>query len=99
MADVKKMEEKQVIGIEQSDIDRIKKFRTEYTEIVSQLGEVEAEILNAELVLENIKAVKNNLSDSFRKLRIDEKNLTEEFQKKYGNGEFNIEEGTFTPIQ
>jgi hypothetical protein len=99
MADVKKMEEKQVIGIEQSDIDRIKKFRTEYTEIVSQLGEVEAEILNAELVLENIKAVKNNLSDAFRKLRIDEKNLTEEFQKKYGNGEFNIEEGTFTPIQ
>ena len=99
MADVKKMEEKQVIGIEQSDIDRIKKFRTEYTEIVSQLGEVEAEILNAELVLENIKAVKSNLSDAFRKLRIDEKNLTEEFQKKYGNGEFNIEEGTFTPIQ
>ena len=99
MADVKKMEEKQVIGIEQSDIDKIKKFRTEYTEIVSQLGEVEAEILNAELVLENIKAVKNNLSDSFRKLRIDEKNLTEEFQKKYGNGEFDIEEGTFTPIQ
>jgi len=99
MADVKKMEEKQVIGIEQSDIDRIKKFRTEYTEIVSQLGEIEAEILNAELVLENIKAVKNNLSDAFRKLRIDEKNLTEEFQKKYGNGEFNIEEGTFTPIQ
>jgi len=99
MADVKKMEEKQVIGIEQSDIDRIKKFRTEYTEIVSQLGEVEAEILNAELVLENIKAVKNNLSDAFRKLRIDEKNLTEEFQKKYGNGEFNIEEGTFTPIK
>ena len=99
MADVKKMEEKQVIGIEQSDIDRIKKFRTEYTEIISQLGEVEAEILNAELVLENIKAVKNNLSDAFRKLRIDEKNLTEEFQKKYGNGEFNIEEGTFTPIK
>ena len=99
MADVKIMEEKQVIGIEQSDIDRIKKFRTEYTEIISQLGEVEAEILNAELVLENIKAVKNNLSDAFRKLRIDEKNLTEEFQKKYGNGEFNIEEGTFTPIK
>ena len=99
MADVKKMGEKQVIGIEQSDIDRIKKFRTEYTEIVSRLGEVEAEILNAELVLESIKSVKNNLSDSFRKLRIDEKNLTEEFQNKYGNGEFNIEDGTFTPIQ
>jgi len=99
MADVKKMEEKQVIGIEQSDIDRIKKFRTEYTEIISRLGEVEAEILNTELVLESIKSVKSDLSDSFRKLRIDEKNLTEEFQNKYGNGEFNIEEGTFTPIQ
>lgn len=99
MAEVKTMNEKQVISIEQEDIDRIKKFRTEFTDIVSRLGEVEAEMLNAELVLENIKAVKNNLSDSFRKLRSDEKNLTEEFQKKYGNGEFDIEEGTFTPIQ
>lgn len=99
MAEVKTMNEKQVISIEQEDIDRIKKFRTEFTDIVSRLGEVEAEMLNAELVLENIKAVKSNLSDSFRKLRSDEKNLTEEFQKKYGNGEFDIEEGTFTPIQ
>jgi len=99
MAEVKTMNEKQVISIEKEDIDRIKKFRTEFTDIVSRLGEVEAEMLNAELVLENIKAVKVNLSDSFRKLRVDEKNLTEEFQKKYGNGEFDIEEGTFTPIQ
>ena len=99
MAEVKEMNEKQVISIENEDIDRIKKFRTEFTDIVSRLGEVEAELLNAELVLENIKAVKSNLSDSFKKLRMDEKNLTEEFQKKYGNGEFDIEEGTFTPAQ
>lgn len=99
MAEVKEMNEKQVINIENEDIDRIKKFRTEFTDIVSRLGEVEAELLNAELVLENIKAVKSNLSDSFKKLRMDEKNLTEEFQQKYGNGEFDIEEGTFTPAQ
>ena len=99
MAEVKTMNEKQVISIENEDIDRIKKFRTEFTDIVSRLGEVEAELLNAELVLENIKAVKSNLSDSFKKLRMDEKNLTEEFQQKYGNGEFDIEEGTFTPAQ
>ena len=99
MAEVKTMNEKQVISIEKEDIDRIKKFRTDYADIVGKLGEVEVEILNTELVLENVKAVKNNLADSFRKLRVDEKNLTEEFQKKYGNGEFDIEEGTFTPIQ
>ena len=99
MADVKEMNEKQVISIEKEDIDKIRKFRTDYTDIIGKLGEVEVEILNAEMVLENVKAVKNNLTDSFRKLRMDEKNLTEEFQKKYGNGEFDIEEGTFTPIQ
>mgnify|MGYP000844132803 CR=1 FL=1 len=99
MADVKNVNETEVISIESKDIDRIKKFRTEYTDIVSRLGEVEAEMLNAEMVLENIKAIKNNLSDSFRTLRLDEKNLTEDFQKKYGNGEFNIEDGTFIPTK
>ena len=99
MADVKEMNEKQVISIETEDIDKIKKFREDYAGVIGKLGEVEVEILNAEMVLEKVNAVKDNLIESFKKLRLEEKNLTDEFQKKYGNGEFDIEEGTFTPIQ
>ena len=50
------------------------------------------------MILENITAVQSNLSDKFKSLRSGEREITEEFQKKYGEGEFNIEEGTFTPI-
>ena len=98
MAEVKEMSEKQVINIDSNDIERVKKFRNEYAEVTARIGEVEVERLNLELMLANIDSVKDNLSQKFSSLRNEEQNITKEFTKKYGNGEFDMENGTFTPI-
>jgi|TARA_B100000768_G_C11039352_1_gene273528 hypothetical protein len=98
MAEVKTINEKAVINIEETDITKVKEFREEFADVTAKIGEIEVERLNAVMVLENITAIKTNLAEKFTSLRSGERKITEEFQKKYGEGEFNIEEGTFTPI-
>jgi len=98
MAEVKEMSEKQIINIDSNDIERVKKFRNEYAEVTARIGEVEVERLNLELMLANVDSVKDNLSQKFSSLRNEEQNITKEFTEKYGNGEFDMENGTFTPI-
>ncbi len=98
MAEVKEISEKQVINIEEKDIERVKKFRSDFADITAKIGEIEVERLNAELILDNIEEAKGNLSEKFKSMRNEEVSITNEFKEKYGNGEFDIENGTFTPI-
>ena len=98
MAKVKEISEKQVINIDVKDIEKVKKFRSDYAEITARLGEIEVELINAGVVLDNIKAAKENFVNQFKQLRADEVTLTNEFNEKYGAGEFDIDNGTFTPI-
>jgi len=98
MAEVKNIEEKQVVKIEEKDIERVKKFRSDFAEVTAKLGEVEVELINAMMIVDNIKMAKDNFVNTFKQLRTDEVSLTKEFNEKYGAGEFDIENGTFTPI-
>tara|TARA_B100001057_G_scaffold385932_1_gene392783 strand:+ start:461 stop:760 length:300 start_codon:yes stop_codon:yes gene_type:complete len=98
MAEVKTMSEKQVTKIDEKDIERVKKFRNDFADITAKIGEIEVERLNAEMILRNIEEAKDNLSDTFKSMRNEEVEITNEFKEKYGNGEFDIENGTFTPI-
>lgn len=98
MAQVKEIKEKEVINIEEKDIERVKKFRTDYAETTARMGEIEVELLNAELLLENIKVSKAEQIEKYKSLRLEEVTISGEFNEKYGQGEFNLEEATFTPI-
>ena len=62
------------------------------------MGEIEVELLNAELLLENIKVAKDEQIEKYKSLRLEEVNISSEFNEKYGQGEFNLEEATFTPM-
>ena len=61
------------------------------------MGEVEVEMVNAEMMIENIKAAKERFTNEYKDLRVSEQKLTDEFKEKYGVGEFNLESATFTP--
>jgi len=98
MAQVKEIKEKEVINIEEKDIERVKKFRADYAETTARMGEIEVELLNAELLLENIKVAKDEQIEKYKSLRLEEVNISNEFNEKYGQGEFNLEEATFTPM-
>jgi hypothetical protein len=98
MADVKKITEKEVINIDEKDIERVNKFRGDFAEVTAKIGEIEVERLNAKMILKNIDEAKENLSEQFSSMRNEEIQITNDFKEKYGNGEFDIENGTFTPI-
>tara|TARA_B100000780_G_scaffold278390_1_gene251738 strand:+ start:1643 stop:1942 length:300 start_codon:yes stop_codon:yes gene_type:complete len=97
MAEVNKINEKQVVSVESTDIDKVKKFRNDFAELTARMGEIEVELLNAEMITGNIKEAKLELASKYKTLRGEEVTLTNDFKEKYGNGEFNIEEATFTP--
>ena len=97
MAEVKEIKEKEVISIDSADIERVKKFRNDFADCTAKMGEVEVELINAEMMIENIKEAKLKLAQTYKDLRGSESTLTKEFKEKYGIGEFNIEEGTFSP--
>jgi peptide deformylase len=97
MAEVEKITEKEVINIDEKDIERVNKFRSDFAEVTARIGEIEVERLNAQMILKNIEEAKENLSEQFKSMR-NEVQITSDFKEKYGNGEFDIENGTFTPI-
>ena len=50
MAEVKEINEKQVTKIDEKDIERVKKFRGDFADVTAKLGEIEVELLNAEII-------------------------------------------------
>ena len=98
MAKVEEIKEKEVVSIEQVDIDKVNKFRTDFADVTARMGEVEVEMVNAEMMIENIKAAKERFTNEYKELRASETKLTDEFKEKYGVGEFDLEKAIFTPV-
>ena len=86
MAEVQKITEKEVINIDEKDIERVNKFRSDFAEVTARIGEIEVERLNAQMILKNIEEAKENLSEQFKSMRNDEVQITNDFKEKYGNG-------------
>jgi protein subunit release factor B len=97
MTEVKKVEEKTVIRFETEEIEKIQKFKNDYTEIIAQMGELEAELVIYEQQKKQLDSYKEQLQQKYIQLRSDEAKLANELKQKYGDGEFDINSGIFTP--
>ena len=97
MAEVKNVTEKQNIKFEEDEIKKIEKFRNDFSEVTARLGEVEIELTLIETQKDNVVKFKNQLKDQYLKLRESEIKLAGELKEKYGDGEFDINTGMFTP--
>lgn len=97
MAKVEEIKEKEVISIDTTDIEKVNKFRADFADITARMGEVEVEMVNAEMMIENIQAAKERFINEYKELRASETKLTEEFKEKYGIGEFDLDKAIFTP--
>ena len=97
MAEVKKVSETQVIKFEELEIQKIQKFKTDFSEITARLGEVEIELTLLDSQTKHIEGIKQSLKEKYIKLRESEVELATELRQKYGEGEFDIDSGVFTP--
>ena len=94
-----KVNETEVIKFTEEEIGKVQSFKNEFSEIVARLGEVEIELTLMVSQFEQIENYKKQLKTKYMELRDSEIKLAEELKEKYGEGEFDISSGIFTPKQ
>lgn len=91
--------ETSVIKFTEQEIEKIQSFKNDFSEVVARMGEIEVELIVINNQLAQIEAYKENLKNKYIELRDSEIKLAEELKEKYGEGEFDISTGIFTPKQ
>mgnify|MGYP001123068277 CR=1 FL=1 len=99
MAEVEKITETQGIKFENEEIEKIQNFRNQFSEITAKMGEVETEVIMIETQRTAVEKFKTELKEKYLELRNEEVKLSKELRDKYGDGEFDMNTGVFTPNQ
>ena len=79
------------------DIDSIKNIQDQFAECTNMLGllQIDENALNTQLT--QVDEKKNEMFNQLNQLRSKEQDLIKNLQEKYGQGQINLQEGTFTP--
>ncbi len=85
--------------IDKTDLESINKLREDYSQNSMQLGMVSVDEYNVNQQLQQIVSAKEEVFSSLEKLKKQEFELIENLKEKYGDGQINIEQGTFTSIE
>lgn len=83
--------------LDAEDFTQITDIKSRYVEVTNKIAKyaIDEELLTEQLA--TIKAEKQSAMSQFKTLQLKEQQLVETFREKYGEGEINTEEGTFTP--
>jgi len=84
--------------IDTVDMESIKTIRNKFNEVSTNLGYVSVDEYNATQQLNEIVSYKEQLFTSLDELKKEEQTIFDQLKEKYGDGQINIEEGTFTSI-
>jgi Mg2+ and Co2+ transporter CorA len=84
--------------LEQTDIDSIVELRQKYAENTNTLGLITTDEYAISQQLEQLKSEKDKMFAALNELRDSEMKLMDSLKEKYGDGQINIEDGTFTPV-
>ena len=79
------------------ELKQLKDIQQKYFEIQNSLGQVSIARLNLHKQLNNLASTEEGLTKDFENHQKVEKDFVDEITKKYGNGNLNIENGTFIP--
>ena len=79
------------------DIDSIKNIQDQFAECTNMLGllQIDENALNTQLT--QLDEKKNEMFNQLNQLRSKEQELIKNLQEKYGQGQINLQDGTFTP--
>jgi hypothetical protein len=85
------------IKFETEDMEKIKKMQNDYFAFSVEYGQLGVEKKISEERLKNVEQLMTDAWDKYLKLRDDEQAMIDEFNKKYGDGVLDLENGTFQP--
>ena len=81
----------------QEDIQLVKKLQNGYARTTAQIGQVEIELHLLTKRLDNMKEYREKLFEEYAKLQVEEKELVESLNEKYGDGVLDLDSGKFIP--
>jgi len=85
--------------LDKEHTDAIKTLQDKFSENTNQLGIVTLELEMLEIQKSSLELRKSNLIEQFSDLREEESQLIDSLKERYGNGQINIVDGTFTPSE
>ena len=83
--------------LEKVDVDQLQDIRNKYAENNMQLGMISIDEYSLQQRLDQIKQTKDQLHSNYDELRSQEQKLILELEKKYGEGQINLDEQVFIP--
>jgi len=83
--------------LDKEHLDLIQRLREDFAKNANILGNINLEQYSLEKQQQNLQKEKNNYLQEFEKLQIEETQLLEKLKNRYGDGQINIDEGTFIP--
>jgi len=83
--------------LDKEHLDAIQTLRNEFATNANNLGSVALEQIAMQRRTEFLNAEQERLYNEFESLRNQEQELLEKMRERYGEGQINIADGTFTP--
>jgi len=81
----------------QEELTEIQNLRNQSSEIITQLGQIEAETFLADQRLEQLAQSKEMLRTRFNQMQEKESQLIQSLTEKYGDGTVDVASGEFKP--
>ena len=84
--------------LDQADLDSIIELRQKYAENTNTVGMVSIDEHVVKEQLKQIETEKTRIFGQLESLRKEETTLMDSLKEKYGDGQINLEDGTFVPV-
>jgi predicted transcriptional regulator len=82
--------------LDKEHLEALQQLRNLFAENANNLGAISLEQIAINRRLEFLNAEQDKLYSEFEELRNQEQNLLEKMRERYGDGQINLEDGTFT---
>jgi predicted transcriptional regulator len=83
--------------LDKEHLEAIQKLQSDFAQNANALGNVSIEQIALQRRLDYLKSEQERVYSEFETLRQQEQDLLEKMRERYGEGQINIAEGTFTP--
>ena len=85
------------IKLSEEEINEITALSNTYSKITAQFGQIKIEKILLQTQLNRLKDLEDSLTSEYLSTQSNEMKFAESIQKKYGEGEINLETGFFIP--
>ena len=85
------------IKIEEKDLKELQNLNEEKSKLTIDFGRLKTDMILVDAKMKELSKMEDDMVSKFKGNETKAKKMMEKFNKKYGDGSININDGTFTP--